>query len=206
MRLYDITLPVRADMPVWPGDTPVEFHKNWEIEKGAAVNLGSVKMSFHTGTHTDSPFHTQNDGLDIASLELSPYIGSARVIEIVGKSCIQKEDFNGVDFELTPRILMKTGGWMTGTNFPERFPVMAPDVPEYLSFNGVVLIGLDSPSVDEFHSKDMANHLELNRLNIRIIESLNLEGVPEGVYELIALPLKLCGADGSPIRAILRTL
>ena len=204
MRYYDISLPISGDTYVWPGDTPVHIQRNWEIEKGAAVNLGSLKMSHHAGTHTDAPFHTQNDGSDIASLDLTPYMGSARVIEIVGKPCIQKEDFAGIDFEVAPRVLLKTGGWMNRASFPERFPVMAPDVPDFLSAQGVVLIGLDSPSVDEFHSKDMPNHLALNRLNIRIVESLNLEGVPEGVYELIALPLKLCGADGSPVRAILR--
>lgn len=206
MVFYDISLPICAETPVWPGDVPVEINRMWEIEKGAAVNLGSVRMSLHTGTHTDAPFHTQSDGSDIASLDIAPYIGAARVIDLSGKSTIEAGDFVGVDFEAAPRILLKTGGQMNGEVFPERFPVMSPEVPSFLSAKGVVLIGLESPSVDDFHSKDMRNHLELNRLNIRIIESLNLENVPEGVYELIALPLKLCGADGSPIRAILRTL
>ena len=206
MLIYDITLPMDTRLAVWPGDTEFELKRKWEISEGSAVNLGSVTMSLHTGTHADAPLHTDAEGESVGSLDLAPFIGAARVIDLSGLKSIPKSVFESFDLAETPRVLLKTGAWKNYSLFPESFPVIEADVPEYLHSKGVVLLGLDAPSVDEFHSKSMTSHHALNRFRIRILESLYLEKIPEGTYELIALPLKLCGGDGSPVRAALRTL
>ena len=206
MQIFDITLQINSKLAIWPGDTEFELRHKWKISEGAAVNLGSVTLSLHLGTHTDSPLHTENEGQDIASLELIPYIGMAQVIDVYNLKRIPVEVFKKFDLVNTPRVLLKTDFWLNHDEFPVGFPVIDEGVPEYLHSQGVKLLGLDVPSVDGFHSKEMTNHHSLNRYNIRILESLYLKEVPEGVYELIALPLKLCCADGSPVRAILRSL
>ena len=145
----------------------------------------------------------QNNGpgiLDQAGL----YCGAAVLADVSGRAVIEVEDIRHLDLHASPRLLLRTGGWADTTQFPPRIPVIAPDVPDYLGSRGVVLLGLDVPSVDSIESKTLPNHHALGRNGIAILESLALQGVPEGVYELIALPLPFTGADGSPVRAILR--
>lgn len=206
MKLYDISLPLYPDMAVWPGDTPYAFHLTWRMEEGASVNLGSVVMGAHSGTHADAPFHFLPEGAPIDATPLSVYMGPALVVEVPEKSLITCRDLQPLDFRDTPRLLLKTGSWPDPSRFPDTIPVMDRDVPAFLHSQGVVLVGLDVPSVDALDSKDLPNHHALAGFGIHILESLNLAEVPEGRYELIALPLRMVGADGSPVRAVLRQM
>jgi len=204
MKLYDITLPLHPDLAVWPGDTPFDFQLSWKQSEGASVNLGSVTMSVHTGSHADAPFHFLPDGTPMDAVDLSPYVGPAVLVDVRGRDPIRPEDVREAPLEEAPRLLLRTGGWPDHSRFPESIPVMSLELPRYLQERGVVLVGLDVPSVDALDSTELPLHRALAACGISILESLDLAAVPAGRYELIALPLKLVGADGSPVRAVLR--
>ena len=204
--IYDITIPINRTLAVWPGDTQYKFELGMAIHRGDSVNVGAVTMSIHTGTHVDAPFHFDDDAPGIDALSLAAYIGPAVVVEVLRQSVIGSEAFAGVDFARTPRVLVKTLAWANHHLFPETIPTLTEEAAQFLAGNGIQLFGIDLPSVDAIDSKTLPIHHALNSANIRILESVDLREVPTGVYEMIALPLPFAGADGSPVRAILRTL
>ena len=208
MAIYDISLPFNTRLAGWPGDSPYRLTWTCRIDGGASVNLGEIATSLHTGTHVDAPYHFDDSGQTLERLDLEIYIGPAAVVDVAGGHRIGVAEIiaglAGLDLSRTPRLLLKTGGWPDHERFPEEIPVMDEDVPSWLGQMGVRLIGLDVPSVDHLSSKDLPIHHALRRNGIAILESLDLTAVRPGVYELIALPLRLEGADGSPVRAILR--
>lgn len=206
MTIYDITLPIDTNLAIWPGDAPYRLEATATIREGSSVNLHSVSMSVHTGTHADSPYHFKDNGQPEDEIPLEVYMGAAVVIDVTGRETIEIGDIPAGELQQTPRVLFKTGAWPDPTVFPESVPVLAADVPAYLKELGVILVGLDVPSVDALDSKDLPIHHGLAENGIHILESLYLADVPPGRYELIALPLKLVGADGAPVRAILRTV
>jgi arylformamidase len=203
--IYDITIPVHDGLAVWPGDTPYRFALGWDMREGAAVNVGAVTMSAHTGTHVDAPFHFAPDGAGVDTLDPSVFVGPVAVVDATGRETIGRDVFAGVDFASTPRVLVRTGVWSDYTRFPQAVPTLTDDVPAFLGANGVRLFGIDVPSVDAIDSKTLPNHHALAVHGITILESADLRAVPTGVYTLIALPLRLVGADASPVRAILTT-
>jgi arylformamidase len=201
-RIYDISRPISTKLAGWPGDTPYRLEMLCRLREGASVNLGTLEMSPHTGTHVDAPYHYDDLGKTVEQLSLETYIGRAAVVDVAGRWMITREDIAS-DWLTAPRLLLKTGGWEDDTKFPVRIPVIAVDVPEWLREHGVVLLGVDVPSVDHIDSKDLPNHHALGRAGIALLEGLDLRTVPEGFYDLIALPLRLEGGDGCPVRAIL---
>ncbi|MES2462476.1 MAG: cyclase family protein [Armatimonadota bacterium] len=206
MTLYDITIPISSELAVWPGDTSYKFDLGMAIRRGDSVNVGAVTMSVHTGTHVDAPFHFDDTAPGIDALPLDPYIGFAVVVDVRGLHSIGPEVWEGIDFARTPRVLLKTDSWSNYRVFPEAIPTLTEESAAYLAAQGALLFGIDVPSVDAIDSKTLPIHHTLNSANIRILESVDLRAVPPGIYELIALPLTFSGADGSPVRAILRTL
>ncbi len=205
MRIYDISRTLNADTPVWPGDQPFRYTRHWNMSDGASVNLGSISLSVHAGAHADAPLHFVEGGAAVEELELNVFLGPALLMDVSGRSTIRIEDIETDDMNAAPRLLLRTGAWPDPAAFPTGFPAVAPDVPAFLQSRGIVLLGVDVPSVDLFDSKDLPNHHALHRRGIQILESLRLADIPPGHYELIALPLKIAGADASPVRAILRT-
>ncbi len=202
-RLIDISRPLAATTACWPGDVPFRFRLGWRIKDGASVNVGAIETSIHAATHCDAPYHFDDAGVSVDQLALEPFLGPTWVVDVRG--CQRwRERLERLDFRQTPRVLFRTDGWLDSTTFPDSIPVMEPDLPNWLAQRGVVLIGVDVPSVDPLDSKTLDNHHALGRGGIVIVESLWLQDVPEGRYELIALPLKILGADGSPLRAALR--
>ena len=206
MPLIDITLPLHPGLAPWPGDTPFTFARNARKAEGASVNLGSVCMSVHIGTHADAPYHFQDEGATSDQFDLSAFIGPAIVVDVTGKDSITPLDLHGLDLRATPRVLLKTGAWTDHARFPARIPTLRPDMPAFLKAQGVLLVGFDVPSVDVEDSKDLPIHHALGECRISILEGLLLRDVTPGVYELLALPLNIVGADGAPVRAVLRTL
>lgn len=204
-RIYDISRPVSTALAGWPGDTAYSYEMLCRLTEGAAVNLGSIAMSPHTGTHIDAPYHYDEQGNTVGQLRLETYIGLAAVLSVEGKQSINPEDIPTAWLKV-PRLLLRTGGWADDTRFPERIPVLSDSVPEWLGSHGIKLLGVDLPSVDPLDSKELRNHHALGNHGIAILEGLDLRNVPEGFYELVALPLRIEGADGSPVRAILRDL
>ena len=212
MKVWDISRTLSNDLAEWPGDEPCRFRLTREKTKGASVNLGAISMSVHNGTHADARFHFDTDGESIEKASLETYLGRATVVDLwqafldsKEKHLITIEDLrpSAEAIAATSRILVKTGRWTDSTVFPKQIPVIAADVPAWLQKNGVKLLGLDLPSVDEIDSKSLQNHHALAHAGIAIIESLDLSNVASGIYHLAALPLKIAGGDGAPMRAIL---
>lgn len=204
MRLIDISRPLFVGMPVWPGDTEYQFKLAWTKKESGSVNVGQVLLSTHTGTHIDAPYHFDENGKKVHELDLSLYLGTVRVVHLPHRESIGASDLEGIDLKGVKRLLIRTDSWTDPTRFPQSITYMRPDLATFLGEKGVQLLGLDVPSVDPIDSKELPAHHALHRQGIHILEGAFLSGVEEGDYELIALPLKLEGADGSPVRAVLR--
>ena len=210
MKFLDITRALAADLAPWPGDTGFDYRLVGRIAEGSSVNVGRIITSVHSGTHADAFFHFEEDGLTIDRFELERYLGPAVVVDLSEKFA----GFSGTSLgEITiedlkasaeaPRLLIKTGAWPDSAKFPKAIPVLARGVAEWMQNRGVKLLGLDLPSVDAIDSKDLRNHHALAAADIAIVEGLDLSQAEAGIYSLAALPLKIIGGDGAPVRAIL---
>lgn len=205
--IYDISPLVDPLVAVWPGDTPFSSKDLLRLEEGASVHLSSITLSCHTGAHADAPSHFMAGAPSIDAVPLLRYLGPCRLIDVrPADGVVRPADVENADFSASPRLLLRTRETNDRTRFPATFATLSVELIEHLAARGVVLIGLDTPSVDRFDSKDLPCHKALYARGIANLESLDLTGVPEGRYELIALPLRLRGRDASPVRAILRTL
>jgi len=204
--LYDLSPTVRPETPVWPGDTPFQSRLAWSIAEGASVNLSVITTTPHLGSHADAPFHVDGRGEGIGELSLEPFLGTCRVHKVPPVPLIEPRHVEGIDLGNPRRLLLRTESVADRRAFAERFTALSPEAAALLAERGLLLVGLDTPSVDPFESADLAAHHALVRGGVAILEGLVLDGVPEGVYELIALPLRLAGLDASPVRAVLRTL
>ena len=204
-RIIDISRPVSSATAPWPGDTPVTIDWTMRIENGDIVNLGCLRGSPHVGTHTDAPIHVRRAAAAMDEIPLAAYIGPARVLAVRADEggLIRPDAFEGIDLADPPRILLKTGTNPDPERFPERFAALSAGAARALVDGGAVLVGLDTPSVDAADSKDLAAHNTLLDGGVRWLENLDLSGAPEGRYRLVALPLRLVGADASPVRAVL---
>ncbi|WP_088041360.1 arylformamidase [Bacillus sp. EAC] len=206
MTLIDISRRLENDMPVWPGDTNFSFELSWTKEESGSVNVGKLTLSTHTGTHIDAPFHFDENGKKVIDLDPNLYVGKARVIELIDVDYVKKSDLENFSLEGIERLIIKTNSWKNDSVFPERIPHIEPEVASFLKESGIKLLGIDVPSVDPLDSKELSAHHELHVNGIHILESVDLRNVTAGDYELIALPLPLTDADGSPVRAVLRKL
>lgn len=200
----DISQRLDKGVAVWPGDTPYSYEVIWSKKESGSVNVGQIKMSIHTGTHIDAPFHFDNNGKKVIDLDINLYIGNARVVHLLNTESIGVNELSEFDLEGVTRLLIRTDAWKNRHLFPESIPPLEPELAAYLAKHGVRLIGLDLPSVDPLESKELSAHHELTQYGIHILEGIVLDDVPPGDYELAALPLPLVDADGSPVRAVLR--
>lgn len=206
--IYDITRTITPTTAVWPGDSTYRAEPVLQIGTGASVNLTALTFSPHTGTHIDAYYHYEQGGVHPATMPLEAYIGSAKVVTTnKNDGPLLPADFAHADLAGVERLLIHSPvSDLPDDQWPDRFPYLSRELIALLAGLGTRLIGLDSPSVDAFDSKDLPCHHALFRYKMVNIELLQLRGVPDGDYELVALPLKLDLACGSPVRAILRTL
>jgi arylformamidase len=205
--LYDVTRPLVAGFPVWPGDSPCRIEWKARLGPGVIYNQSALSMSPHTGTHADGPFHLLEDGLMIGAAPLDAYLGPARVVDATGRAALDAAWAAEVLAASAPeRLLVRVGAWTDPAVFPTRFAALDGESAQMLVDAGVRLFGTDAPSPDPFDSPDLPAHHVLLGAGRGILENVMLDGVPPGEYELIALPLKLMEAEASPVRAVLRGL
>ncbi len=206
--LYDITRTLSPNTSIWPGDTPLSIKSVLRLREGAPVNLKTLTFSPHIGTHADAFFHFEDDGDYPATMPLDAYIGRARVVAVERRSgALTPTDFAHVNLEGAERLLIHSHmSDQEDDQWTEDFPYLSVELIEWLASMDFRLIGLDSPSADAFNSTDLPCHHALWRHKIVILETLQLRDVPDGDYELIALPLKLDLVCGSPVRAVLQKL
>lgn len=203
-KWIDITQPLTNDIAHWPGDEPFQYETTVTKEQSGSVNIGRIISSTHTGTHVDAPFHFLNDGKRILDLDIERYIGPCRVIDVSNFTAINETALQSVITTQTERLLIKTSLPNDPTRFPTDVPAITADGAAYMASLGVKLVGVDVPSVDPVESKELVGHHALYQQDIYILENIMLDQVEIGAYELIALPLALAEADGSPVRAVIR--
>ena len=207
LRLWDISPPVHAGAPVFPGDAA--FSSVWatRIGPGCPVNVSTLTLSPHTGAHADAPLHYDDAGAAIGNVDLHPYLGRCRVIHAIhARPLVTWQHLAHAVHDLPPRVLVRTCLQAPVAQWDADLAAYAPDTIERLADLGVLLVGIDSASIDPADSKGLPSHQVIRRRNLRVLENLLLDDVPEGDYELIALPRKLTPADASPVRAVLREL
>jgi arylformamidase len=208
LRVWDISPPVNTGSPVFPGDAP--FSSVWvaRIGPGCPVNLSTLTLSPHTGAHADAPLHYDPAGAAIGAVDLRPFLGPCRVIHAIGVAPLVEWQHitHALTASLPPRVLVRTCEKAAVDRWDEAMAAYAPQTLESLADLGVMLVGIDTASIDPAASKTLDSHQVLRRRSLRVLENLVLDDVPEGDYELIALPLKLSTADASPVRAVLREI
>jgi arylformamidase len=221
MTIWDISPPIDEQSAVFGGDTPYTQRLHFPLGPGCPVNVHAITLSPHTGAHGDAPLHyaateprTGKSARTSGELPLQPYLGPCRVIHALGfdapQGCGERVQLAQIKHALAQtkplpaRVLIRTR--MHATQAWDDFSALSPALIEHLASCGVQLVGLDTPSVDTATSQDLASHQALLHHDMRVLENLVLDDVPEGDYELIALPLKLMKSDASPVRAVLRSL
>lgn len=211
MRIYDISVPISAATPTYPGDPGIEITQWAALAEGDSANVSLLHFGAHTATHADAPAHFIEGASRVDKLPLDTLIGPARVVLIPDEAdAITASHINALDIEGATRVLFKTRNSAFWSNmsagFRKDFTSIAPDAARVLVELGVRLVGIDYLSVEQFHPRQYETHEILLSNHIVIIEGLDLREVSAGSYELICLPLKITGGtgDGAPARAVLR--
>ena len=206
MILYDITLPLRPEQPSWPGDEPFCVGINQSIAKGSLFNTTKFSLESHFATHIDAPYHLEQNGLTVENIPLESLIGPVLVHEVDAVDFIRPGHLP--DLSNIERIIFKTPNtqFIADTVFHTEFTAISFEAAELLVHAGVKLIGIDYFSVETYHSENYPVHHLLCGNSVILLEGVDLRQISPGWYELLALPMKIQGADGSPVRAILRDL
>lgn len=207
MKIFDISPQVSEKIAVYPGDVAYSRQVAMDMKKGDHLTLSSISTTLHVGAHADAPSHYHAEGESIGRRDLSYYMGRAQVVSIKGAHGrrLGIKDLAKTQIQ-APRVLFKTGSFPNPEFWNSDFTSLSPELIEWLSNQGVQLVGIDTPSVDPETSKDLESHQAIYSSNMAILEGLVLTEVPEGLYQLIALPLALSEADASPVRAVLLPL
>jgi arylformamidase len=221
-RIYDVSPPVTERLAVWPGDTTPTREVLMDMARGDNITLSTLRATVHLGAHADGPNHYGKDASAIDECALDYYLGPCQLIRVdlpratritvsmlpraIQASVRAGPAFAKSTIHLPPRVLFATGTYPDPENWNGDFGALSVELIDFLHEHGVITVGIDTPSVDLFESKDLPAHKAMLRHNMSILEGLVLNDVPEGTYELIALPLPLVGFDASPVRAILREI
>ncbi len=202
MKIYDITPTITPEMAVWPGDVSFSRDEALSMENGDNLTLSSIRTTVHLGAHVDAPNHYLKGGEGIGERSLHHYLGDCQVVHV---NCqpgarIYPDQIGEVKAK---RVLFGTGSYPNPNKWNGDFNSLSPELVHHLADSGVVLVGIDTPSIDPASSKELESHSAVASRDLAILEGVVLSDVPEGLYQLIALPLKIRDADASPVRAIL---
>lgn len=203
--IHDVSVLVGPGTPEWPGDVPFSCGWTSRVAEGASVNLSHVRASPHVGTHADAPLHVRDGWPAADALPLEPFLGDALLIDVsdapAGMLALAADD---VRLDGCERLLIRTGRTIADGTFPVAWPALSHVAAQALAQHGVLLVGVDAPSVDERDSTTLDVHRALFSRGAFVLENLDLRGVAPGWYELVALPQRLLGLDAAPVRAVLR--
>lgn len=206
MKLIDVSLPLQAGLPSYPGNTPFTLEPIKRIANGDSSNVSSLHLSAHTGTHVDAPRHFFDDGPGTEGLPLDLLCGRTLVIEVTARKTIGIDDLTPFDLSEDVRVLIKTSNsrlWAS-PEFHQDYVGVSGEAARYLVEQGVKLLGVDYLSVEQFRTPGAPAHHALLGAGTIVVEGLNLLEVEPGHYEMFCLPLAIVGADGAPARVVLR--
>lgn len=208
MTIYDISLTISPDLPIWPDDPPLELEQFESMDKGGHNNITKMSSCVHIGTHVDAPHHFLNDGRTVEQLSLDVLTGPCYVIQLPdGIEAITAEVLERTEITSEmKRVLFGTRNshlWARGeTEFQTDFVAITEDGADWLVERGIQLVGVDYLSVAPY-GDSIPTHTILLKAGVVLVEGLNLSNVMRGFYDLYCLPLKIAGSDGAPARAIL---
>lgn len=204
--IYDISPPITLNLAVWPGDHPLKISPQAAFSSGDHYNLSAIETSLHIGAHVDAPLHMRNEGTSVDELSLEYFLGPCQVVtvDVPSGEEIYPHHLKTRIFE--SRVLFRTNSYGDLNRFSTDFNGLSLELVEELYIQGIMTVGIDTPSVEIYSSEDMLVHKTLFKREMGVLEGLMLRHVPDGIYELIALPLRLKGLEASPVRAILRKI
>ncbi|MFN7272810.1 MAG: cyclase family protein [Gammaproteobacteria bacterium] len=211
-KIWDISQTLRPDLPVWPGDVPFACSVTASVAAGSTVNLHRLELSTQSGTHAECSRHVRDDAPELAALALSAFIGECELRDVSGPGQIDAAGVVPASAVIdrlparVERVLLRTLDRPDWGRWPAGFRALDPALIDALAARGCRLIATDAPSVDPEHCKRLLSHQACHRAGMAILEGVVLDGIPEGRYELVALPLPIAGVEATPIRAILREL
>ena len=202
MLIIDITTPILSGMRNWPGDPEVSLEPVLSLAAGDGANVSRLSLGTHTATHVDAPSHLLQGGETADQVDPSALVGPCRVVD-VESGALEGDDLEPLALS-TKRLLLKGRASNGGAEpYDPPFPALSPGAARLLVANGVILVGTEAPSVDPVEAESLPAHRILLEAEVVIVEGLDLSEVSPGAYELVCLPLRIVGADGSPARAIL---
>lgn len=203
-RIYDLSPAVHAGLAVFPGDTAYERRVTLDFPRGDHFQLSEIRTTLHLGAHVDAPSHYHAEGAPIDARPLERYFGDAQVLTVstpaggrVRPEHLPRESLRA------RRLLLRTNSFPDPDRWTGGFSSLSPDLVDWAAARGVVLLGIDTPSIDPAEDQALLAHRAVFARDLAVLEGITLQGVPDGVYFLMALPLRLVGADASPVRAIL---
>ncbi len=205
--MIDVSQPLGPGTATWPGDRPFVLDWTMRRDRGDSVDVASIALSVHAGTHVDGPRHVL-EGPGAGELALEPFMGPAVVVDaremIAGDPpVVPASALDGVRAADTPRVLFRTRDTVDPGTFPDRVVGLSPALARRLAEEGFVLVGTDAPSVDPVSSRELEAHRVLAEAGIPNVENLVLSGVEAGRYTFVGFPLPLREADSAPVRAVL---
>ena len=206
MKLIDVTVPLDANTPTYPGNTPYSLDAVKRIAQGDSSNVSTLHMSAHSGTHVDAPRHFFDSGVGAEALPLEMLTGRARVIEITSRKGVGADELAAADLSEDIRVLLKTANsrlWAS-PEFQKDYVGVTEAGAKYLVDHGIKVVGVDYLSIEQFKQPGAPAHRVLLGAGIIVVEGLNLRDVEPGVYEMFCLPLLVVGSDGAPARVVLR--
>lgn len=206
VTFHDISTPLTGAIPVWPGDVPFRLHRSHHVDSGASFTLASMELSLHTGSHLDAPAHVLAGGATVDRIPLDTCVGPARLVSVVVEDLIETSDLEPFLADAPARLLFRLQPAGVPGPSAARFPAFSVAAAKALVRTGVRLVGVDTPSVDAADAESLPVHCTLAAAGVVILENLRFDAVTDGDYELIALPLRIAGAEASPVRAVLREM
>jgi arylformamidase len=205
-KLLDVSVPLAAGMPAYPGNPEFELQPLKRIAQGGSSNVSRLVLGTHTGTHVDAPSHFIDDAASVDELSLELLLGRARVVEITHRGGIGAGDLAVAGLRENLRVLLKTSNsalWNTGV-FHDDYTHLTESGARYLVEQGVKVVGIDYLSIEQFKKPGAPAHRMLLSNGVIIIEGLNLTGAEPGLYDMYCLPLPVSGGDGAPARVVLK--
>jgi arylformamidase len=202
--IYDISPTLHSGIAVFPGDQAFDAQEAMSFESGDHLRLSAIRTTVHVGAHADAPSHYHEKGVTMESRDLRLYMGPAQVISVLGLKPSARILKEHVKVKISAkRVLFRTDSFNNPDEWKNDFNSLSPELIHFLADEGVRLVGIDTPSVDPADSKLLESHQALYARDFAVLEGIVLSNVKDGLYDLIALPLKIKGSDASPVRAIL---
>lgn len=206
-KIHDVSMPLRKGMPCFPGDPAFQKRFFARMSRGDVADTSFLTMSAHTGTHIDAPSHMlAGDRRTLDRIPLAAFFGPARLFHFPRAKRIDAAMLARLDWRGIERALFRTSNsarWAEGAHFFKKFVTFTADAARFLAARRLMLVGIDSLSIDPYESEDHPAHRTFLTRGIAVVEGMYFAGVPAGDYLLSCAPLRITGGDGAPARAVL---